>query len=77
MLNASTASPYKFTNAVLTALEQPVDGIDDLAQIKRLFDLTNFKVPRNLSDLAKAKILHTDVCDKDDMAERVLTFAAK
>ena len=70
-------SPYKFTNAVLTALEQPVDGIDDLAQIKRLFDLTNFKVPRNLSDLAKARVLHTDVCDKDDMAERVLAFAAK
>ena len=77
VLNASTASPYKFTNAVLTALEQTTEGVDDFAQIKKLYDLTNFKVPRNLSALSTAKILHEDVCNKDEMAERVLAFAAK
>ena len=77
VLCASTASPYKFTGAVLTALEQNIDGLDDFAQIKRLNDMTNFKVPKNLVALSKAKILHKDVCDKDDMAQRVLDFAAK
>lgn len=77
ILNAATASPYKFTGAVLTALGQNVEGVDDLAQLKMLNDLTNAKIPRNLSELADAKILHEDVCDKDEMAERVLQFAAK
>ncbi len=77
VLNASTASPYKFTNAVLTALEQPVEGLDDFAQIKKLFDMTNFKIPRNLAELSNKKILHADVCEKDEMPQRVLDFAAK
>ena len=77
VLCASTASPYKFTTAVLTALEQNIDGLSDFAQIKRLNDLTNAKIPKNLATLSTAKILHKDVCDKDEMAQRVLDFAAK
>ena len=77
VLNAATASPYKFTGAVLEALEQKVEGVDDLAQLKQLNYLTNVKVPRNLSELADAKILQEDVCDKDEMADRVLKFAAQ
>ena len=77
VLNAATASPYKFTSAVLSALEQSTDGVDDLAQLKQLNYLTNAKIPKNLSALADAKILHEDVCDKDEMADRVLQFAAK
>lgn len=77
VLSAATASPYKFTSAVLTALGQSVEGVDDLAQLKILNDLTNAKIPRNLAELANAKILHEDVCDKDEMSERVLKFAAE
>lgn len=76
-LNASTASPYKFTGAVLTALGKSVEGVDDFAQLKMLGDITRLRIPRNLADLSKAKILHEDICDKDEMAERVLNFAAK
>ena len=77
ILSASTASPYKFTSAVLSALGQNIDGVDDLTQLKILNNLTNAKIPRNLSELADAKILHEDVCEKDEMADRVLKFAAK
>lgn len=77
VLNASTASPYKFTSAVLTALGQNIEGVDDLAQIKILNDLTNVKIPKNLAALADSKILHSDVCDKDEMPQRVLDFAEK
>ncbi len=77
ILSASTASPYKFTSAVLTALGQSVEGVDDFAQLKMLNDLTNTKIPRNLAELSKAKILHEDVCEKEEMAQRVLQFAAE
>lgn len=76
ILSASTASPYKFASSVLTALGQSIEGVDDFAQLKMLNDMTNAKIPRNLAELADAKILHEDVCDKDEMAERVLKFAA-
>ena len=77
VLSAATASPYKFTGAVLTALEKSIDGVDDFAQLELLNKLTSVKIPRNLADLASAKILHEDVCDRDEMAERVLQFASK
>ena len=42
-----------------------------------LNNLTNAKIPRNLAELSDAEILHEDVCNKDEMADRVLKFAAK
>ncbi len=77
VLSAATASPYKFTSAVLTALEKSFDGVDDLAQLNLLNRLTNAKMPKNLAALASAEILHNDVCDKEEMPQRVLDFAAR
>ena len=77
MLVASTASPFKFTGAVLNALGENVEEIDDLAQLDRLSLLTNRPVPKNLASLNSAKILHENVCDKNEMADLVLKFAAK
>ena len=75
VLLASTASPFKFTNAVLTALGENVEGIDDLVQLDKLSLKTNKPVPKNLSSLEKAEILHEEVCDKEQMANLVLKFA--
>ena len=77
VLIASTASPFKFTSAVLKALGQSVENIDDLAQLDKLSRLTNKNVPKNLAALDKAEILHENICDKNDMAEQVLKFAAE
>ena len=77
VLNASTASPYKFAGAILTALEKPIDGVDELSQLALLNKSTNAKIPKNLATLNAAQILHSDVCDKDEMADRVLKFAAQ
>ena len=74
---ASTASPFKFTGAVLKALGQSTEGVDDLAQLDKLSLLTNKTVPKNLAALGTAKILHENICNKDDMAEQVLKFAAE
>ncbi|MBR2774868.1 MAG: threonine synthase [Selenomonadaceae bacterium] len=77
VLSASTASPYKFTSSVLEALELPIDGLDDFAQINLLNRKTNAKVPKNLATLNAAQVLHDDICDKDEMSQRVLDFAAQ
>lgn len=77
VLSASTASPYKFTNAVLQALGESTEGVDDLKQLHLLNVLTNVAVPKNLAALSAAKILHEDVCDFGEMPERVLKFAGK
>ena len=74
---ASTASPFKFTPAVLNALGENVDGMDDFKQMDKLSLMTNRKIPRNLEKLHDAKILHSDVCEKDEMPEKVLKFAKK
>ncbi|MBD3879036.1 MAG: threonine synthase [Quinella sp. 1Q5] len=77
VLSASTASPYKFTSSVLEALELPIDGLDDFAQINLLNKKTSSKVPKNLAVLNTAQVLHNNVCDKDEMPQRVLDFAAQ
>ena len=77
VLSAATASPYKFTNAVLSALDQSVEGVDDLAQLNLLNKLTSVKIPKNLATLSTAKILHEDVCNTEEMARRVIRFASK
>ena len=74
---ASTASPFKFTNSVLKALGENVEGIDDLDQLDKLSWITKKLVPKNLAALSKAKILHENICDKNEMADQVLKFAAK
>ena len=73
---AATASPFKFTNAVLAAIGEPTEGLDDFKQLDRLSLVTSKAIPKNLAKLAGAEILHTDVCEKDEMSERVLKFAA-
>lgn len=74
---ASTASPFKFTGAVLAALGAPTDNLDDFAQLDKLSLLTNKAVPKNLAALSTAKILHENICDTNEMAQQVLNFAAK
>ena len=77
VLSASTASPYKFTGAVLDALEHSANDVDGLAQLELLNPLTGVRIPKNLAELSNAKILHEDVCNPDEMAQRVLSFAEK
>jgi len=75
VLLASTASPFKFTSAVLSALGESVAGIDDLVQLEKLSFKTQKPIPKNLASLARAEVLHKTVCDKNQMAELVLKFA--
>ena len=77
MVVASTASPFKFTSSVLNALGKSAENLDDFAQLDELSILTGRRIPKNLYNLDKAKILHENVCEKEDMANEVLEFVMK
>ncbi len=67
----STASPYKFPEAVLSALgEEP--GDDEFAMMDKLSALTGTPIPKNLATLREKQVRHKDVIDKDAMLDYVL-----
>ena len=71
MVVLSTASPYKFPAAVLSAIGGDTSG-DEFAQMERLAQITGVPIPKNLSGLKSKPERHTDVIDKDQMLEYVL-----
>ena len=73
MVVLSTASPYKFPVAVLTAIGGDTSGTE-FDQMERLSALTGVPIPANLSGLQGKEEKHTGVIDKDAMLEYVLNL---
>ena len=72
----STASPYKFPAAVLSALGQRVSD-DEFAVMEDLHTSTGVPVPKNLASLREKPVRHTDVIDREDMLDYVLQKAGE
>jgi threonine synthase len=66
----STASPFKFPAAVLSALGETPEG-DAFAQMDALAGLTGLAVPASLAGLRDREILHRDVIEKGEIADYV------
>jgi len=73
MVVLSTASPYKFPVAVLTAIGGDTSG-DEFTQMERLSALSGVPIPRNLAGLQGKEERHTGVIEKDAMLEYVLSL---
>ena len=73
MVVLSTASPYKFPTAVLTAIGGDTSG-DEFTQMARLSQITGVPVPKNLASLQGKPEKHTQVIDKDKMLSFVLSL---
>ena len=71
---ASTASPYKFMHSVMTAIDKKYDGLNDFELIDELAKVSGVDVPGAVEDIRTAPVLHTDVCDKEEMKSRVKAF---
>ena len=71
MVVLSTASPYKFPAAGLSAVGGSCQG-DDFAQMEQLEAFTGVKIPKNLSGLRQKPQRHNAVIDKDQMLDFVL-----
>ena len=68
---ASTASPYKFTRAVLTSIDPKYSEMEDFALFDELNKLSGVPVPKAIKDIISAPVKHTSVCDKDKLIEEI------
>ena len=70
---ASTASPFKFENSVMSALGEPAD-LPDLELADRLSEKAGVPVPEAVNVLRTAKVRHNTVCDRSGMKDEVRKF---
>ncbi|WMJ80102.1 threonine synthase [Clostridium sp. MB40-C1] len=71
---ASTASPYKFTNAVMNSIQKNCIGLDEFVLLEEMSKLLNEDVPKNIKDLNKRKVIHTTICEKSEMSNCIKKF---
>ena len=69
----STASPFKFEGSVMKALGRETD-LPDLELADQLSEVAGVPVPKAVSDLRDAPVLHDIVCDRKDMEKEVRKF---
>ena len=67
----STASPYKFSRAVLEALGEDASGSDE-DNMNKVREVTGAPIPEGLAGIFAREILHNDVIDIADMKEYVI-----
>lgn len=68
----STASPYKFSKSVLTAiLEGKTPELDEFEMVDELHRISSADVPKPLANLKNKEVRFTKVCNKEDMSEMV------
>lgn len=70
VLIASTASPYKFSKSVLSALSDKIPE-SEFDTVKMLSDLTNTQVPNPIAELENATVRFNNIYDKADMYKAV------
>ena len=68
---ASTASPYKFSKAVLSALGIPAAQMDDFSMIEKLEELSGVRIPAAVEELRSADIRHKLVVATEEMPDAV------
>ena len=73
-LLASTASPFKFNQAVLEALGRDISGKDEFTLLDELSAVSGQPVPAKLAELKSLPELHGDVCEKQEMDRALLQF---
>ena len=67
----STASPYKFSAAVLEALGEELTGSDE-GNMKKVRDITGAEVPSGLAGIFSKPVIHKDVIDIPYMKSYVI-----
>lgn len=70
----STASPYKFMASVLDAIDSGKVSDDDFAMAEELSAISKVDIPKAVSSLKDAAILHDTVCAVEGMKDQVLGF---
>lgn len=71
---ASTASPFKFSRSVMTAIDSKYENMADFDLIDELSELSHTEVPQAVEDIRTAPVLHDTVCEINEMKSQVLSF---
>ena len=71
---ASTASPFKFTRAVMGAIDSAYEDEEDFVLVDKLSELGQLSVPNAIEEIRKADIRHDTVVEVDDMCAEVKRF---
>lgn len=71
MVIVSTASPYKFPNAVLTAIEGQEVAADGLAAVAQLQGHIHVPLPQAIQTLFDAQVRHTMMVQPDEMHQAI------
>ena len=69
---ASTASPFKFSKAVLKAIDDKLPELSDFELTDKLSTVANVEVPNAVKELKTAEIKHKKVCAVSEMKQCVL-----
>ena len=67
---ASTASPYKFANSVLSAVSDEKTQ-SEFDTVRLLSDITKTEIPEPIKALENATVRFKEICEKDDMLNAV------
>lgn len=71
----STASPYKFSRNVLSAInEKMYDDKDDFDCNNILSKETKTKIPTQIKNIDRRKIRFNDICNKDSILEKIKEY---
>ena len=71
---ASTASPYKFTRSVMTAIDSSLESKGDFELVDELEKLSAIRIPKAVEEIRTAPVVHDTVCDKEEMEAVVKKF---
>lgn len=69
---ASTASPYKFSKSVLSAIDGQVADIDEYDMVELLFERSKMPIPKSLAELKDKERRFTGSIEKQDMKDFVV-----
>ncbi len=70
----STASPFKFTRSVMTAIDKKYEDLSDFELIDELSKIGGIEIPNAVEELRTAPVVHDNVYDKAKMKEAVKDF---
>ena len=71
---ASTASPFKFGQSVMEAIDGKEHNEDMFELVETLSKTANVSVPGAVSELKSAPVLHNHICEKDGMKDIIKEF---
>ena len=68
---ASTASPFKFNDTVLSALGQNAEGKSEDELLNTLKDVSGMEIPKSLAELSSKRVRFTESVEPENMYDAV------